>query len=172
MDLSQIPPNLLAQGAARGSEVHIYCAAMFEGLYIPVPPSDTAKGYIESCIKWKQQYVKEVVAVELYLEHPEFQYCGTIDLICLLHGDTRPRIVDLKTPKAVGRLWITQVVAYAYMAKANGHDIDVANSGTLRLRENGDMAIFDALEDEHEKSRHFLAFINGVSAYRYFVESR
>ncbi len=161
-DFSQVPEDVLAHAAARGTRVHAACAAILEGLWAP-PPEPEWAGYVESFRAWLP-VVAEVVLVEAELVDEAIGYCGHPDLICRLRGDRGLTVVDLKTPAVKSKLWAAQLAAYKRLAEANGH-APIDRVGTLRLKANGSPPIFD--EFQHSE-RDFAAFLSALNAYRWF----
>lgn len=163
-DFSGIRPDILERAAARGTEVHRICAGIAQGLHIPAIPEDL-RGYVYSFCQWFTN-VEEVLLVETRLEDPVFMFHGQPDLVVRLRGDQTPRLIDLKTPASLGKLWSAQVSAYARLYALHSGE-ECQHSGTLRLRRDGSPAIFD----ECRHSAHDLrAFLAALTAYRYFKQ--
>ncbi|MFP4087737.1 MAG: hypothetical protein ACLFUL_13190 [Desulfobacteraceae bacterium] len=163
-DFSRIPPDVLQRAAARGTEVHGLCAAIAKGLYsVKIP--EGCGGYVNSFRSWFKN-VQDVLLVETRLKDPVYQYHGTPDLVVRLKGDSTPRLIDLKTPAALGLLWAAQIAAYERLFTANG-GMECAHSGTLRLKPDGGRALFD--ECRHS-AQDLHAFLCALTAYRNFKQ--
>jgi len=161
-DFSKIDPRTLEAAAARGTEVHKVCAAIAKGLFPVVP--EAIQGYVVSFRRWFEN-VEEVLLVEKRLEDLTFMYHGTPDVVLRLRGDSAPRLIDLKTPATLGKLWAAQVAAYERLFYVHT-GLNSQHSGTLRLRPDGRPPIFD--ESRHKES-DFSGFLCALGAYRHFV---
>lgn len=162
-DFSMVPADVLEIAANRGTDVHRICAALSLGLWPGDIPDDCA-GYVESFRAWLP-FVSKVILVECHLEDRALGYCGHPDIIAIMRGDTEPAIVDLKTPASKSRLWRVQLAAYLNLGRVNGHPINRVFS--LRLRRDGARPIVDEYRDS---ALDFKAFLNALSAWRYFKQ--
>ena len=100
---------------------------------------------------------------EIELKDEEFGYEGHPDLLCIIIGDTKITLVDLKTPLAESPTWRPQLAAYRRLAIKNGYDI--GRVGSLRLNPDGGRAIFTEYTDE---KADFAAFLNALMIAKYF----
>jgi hypothetical protein len=161
-DFSKIRPDILERAAARGTAVHRICAAIATGLHVPAI-SEEIEGFIASFRQWFNN-VEAVLLVEQRLQDPVFMYHGTPDLVVRLQGDLAPRLIDLKTPASLGKLWAAQIAAYCRLFYVHTGQ-ECQHSGTLRLRRDGRPPIFD----ECRHTAHDLqAFLAALTAYRNF----
>jgi hypothetical protein len=163
-DFSSIDPRVLQAAAERGTEVHKICSAIATGLHVPAIPEDL-QGYVASFRQWFNN-VEEVLLVETRLEDQVFMFHGTSDLVVRLRGDSAPRLIDLKTPASLGKLWAAQIAAYSRLFYVHTGQ-ECQHSGTLRLRRDGTAPIFD--ECRHGAS-DLQAFLCALGAYRHFFQ--
>jgi len=162
-DFSRIHPDVLAAAAARGTRVHRVCAGIARGLFVGEIPEEI-DGFIASFQTWFDR-VDEVILVEERLQDPVFMYRGTPDLVVRLRGDSAPRLIDLKTPASLGKLWAAQIAAYSRLFYVHTRQ-NCQHSGTLRLRRDGRPPIFD--ECRYGAS-DLEAFLCALGAYRHFM---
>lgn len=162
-DFSRIRPDVLAHAAERGTIVHQACAAIASGLWSLGVPPDCA-GYIKSFEIWFNEVVDKVHMVETELVHPIYSYIGHLDLCVTLKGESRPRVIDLKTPVTIGPTWEAQIAAYEELVTAT-KNLHPRWSGSLRLDKQGKPPKFTQNE---ANSTALLAFLNALAAYQYF----
>jgi len=163
VDFDKIPAHILSYATERGQLVHRICSVEAEGLpYYGKIPSDSI-GYILSFRQWLEVAVDEVVLVEKRLYDDDLGYCGQPDLVVRMKGDDFLSVPDLKTPKAVQRIWRGQLASYLSLVKKAGYDARRAFS--VRLRDNGALPIIDEYTDD---ARDMAAFISALTAYKYF----
>lgn len=104
----------IANTAAQlGTRVHALAADYALGKPVEVSSDDPVVPLFIAYQQWFDQAVREVVAVERTVHHPLFGYAGTTDLVCVLHGDDLPTVVDLKTSNWTAPEWALQTAAYA-----------------------------------------------------------
>lgn len=166
VDLSKIPPDVLAAAAERGTRVHGLCAAVAQRLWIPSVP-DECRGYVDSFRSWFPVVV-EVVAAEVELVDEVLGFKGHPDLIVRIEGDEGLTVVDLKTPVSTHTTWKAQLAAYHHLAEHNGHTLIIRNI-SLRLSWEGRPPQVD--EYLHQE-RDFAAFLSALNAWRYFKGGR
>jgi len=161
-DYSSVPAHVLELASERGSRVHAICAARLAGLWHPPITVDVA-GYVESFQRWADLAVESVSMVEPEMEDPALGYCGHLDAILRIWGDSGESVADLKTPATALRTWRAQLAAYRNLAEANGHKISRVFS--LRLDKTGGRAKVD--EYTGTTRADFAAFLSALNAYRY-----
>ena len=59
--------------------------------------------YLETYIRWAQERLKSIIAVEKTVVNTRWGYGGTIDLVCQIHGIKGEVIVDFKTQRYEGK---------------------------------------------------------------------
>ena len=156
-----VPPEVLEAAALRGTKVHGAISATLAGLFVPDLPEEL-DGYVRSFLGWLP-VVEEVVLVETQLVDQDNGFTGTPDAIVRIRGDEALSVVDWKTPATKGKLWRAQLAAYKRLARKAGYDVQRAM--TLRLKKDGSRAILD---EYTETAQDFQAFLNALSAYRWF----
>lgn len=157
----------------RGQRIHAICDSYVSGRWIPSYP-DEIKGYIDSFWRWFD-LVDKVLLTETYLESSLWGFCGTVDIVCALKNDDRIVVPDYKSPLAYHRSWDLQTAGYKilvdeWLARYKLNDVDLAvvskynqvpaamRWGSLRLREDGGVAIFN--EAPPESVRTFLCALD------------
>jgi hypothetical protein len=161
-DFSMIRPDVLSRACERGTRVHDICESIARGFFPGSLPDDLA-GYVASFQKWFC-LVEEVLLLETRLIDTVYQFTGKSDLVVKLQGDEYPRLIDLKTPLAKGKLWSAQIAAYEHLFKVKS-GMDCRHSGSLRLKPDGGFPLFD--EYRHaEADLH--AFLCCLTAFKYF----
>ncbi len=161
VDYSMVAEDLLLLAQERGTEVHRFCAAYAQGVWLPVPQG--LEGYCRSFARWFDDFVGKVIAVEKRLLNPILGFSGQPDLIAELKGEEGAVVVDYKTPATEGPTWQAQVAAYIHLA--NFSKIPVKHGGSLKLRKDGSLARWVPCENSSEALG---AFLNALHAYRYF----
>lgn len=117
VDFSHIEPKVLAHAADRGTRVHRYCEAYALNLFLG-DVDDDCKNYFDAYREWFDAMVKEVIHVEIPIESSAFRLkTHGVDLIAILKGDTKPSIIDLKTPEANQDSWALQTAAYSILTQ-------------------------------------------------------
>jgi hypothetical protein len=166
-DFSAIRPEVLANAARRGTDVHAACLCKVQGLWMPAVPEDCA-GYVESFRSW-MGVVEEVVAVEVTLaDGADLRVIGHPDLICRIRGDRALSLVDIKTPASTSRSWALQLAAYRHLACTRG-GYEVGRSFALRLSKDGGRPIVDE-PSPSQGQRHLSLFRNARALWAHFNE--
>lgn len=164
VDFSKIPDHVLEAAAQRGTETHRLCSTYARGLPIIGAIAPECSGYFLSFQQWFDLSVEKVHLVEAHLEDPVYLFCGHPDLICTLRGDPGPTLIDLKTPITEAPTWRGQLSAYDRLAEVN--NCPVIRCGSLQLKRDGNPAKF---REYKRDGRDFAAFLNALTAYRYFT---
>lgn len=139
-----IPSDFFTEEAReRGSAVHAYCSNYALCRYC-VPLPDKWSGYGESFARWADTYLIDVILTEKRLV-AEDQFCGQPDLICSIKGQKGDGLVDIKTGAKFASHPI-QIAAYRALAKLSGFDTQWG--GTLRLKPDGTMPLFDSTPND------------------------
>ena len=162
LDMEHIPIAAWEAGAYRGTEVHKYCAAIAQGLWVPTIPQEY-QGYVDSFRLWFDSQVEKVLLVEERLHHPVYPYTGQIDLLVDLKGDIRA-VVDLKTPVQKSKLWEAQLGAYVALVNSHHYKKEI-HAGSLRLHPEGKAPKMDWY---NYTSESFNQFLNALMAYLHF----
>jgi hypothetical protein len=154
--LSMVPQEILNKAAERGTEVHRICGAIMLGL----PPSETVhQGYIDSFKKWSDKD---------FITQPDRFFCDLHQITGECDGiyeeDGELVLFDLKTPLKESKTWPLQGSAYAYLARANGHDI--SRIEFIKLSRNGDAPVVYKYEE------NFKLFVSCLEVYREFFKGK
>ena len=143
----------------QGQQIHAFCKAYAKRLWFPFH-SDYIDGYLDSFRRWFD-LVDKVLLTEEYLESSLWGFCGTVDVVCTLKHDERIVLVDYKSPLAYNRSWDLQTAGYKILYEEK-HNDKVERWGSLRLREDGGVAIFNEARPESVR-----AFLGALEAQKY-----
>lgn len=151
--------------AARGTALHSACTAHVQGLWCPV--DDGIKGYFDSFLRW-YELVDDVIMVQRRLISKVWGYTGEPDIVVTLKNDPRLVLADFKSPLAYSRGWSLQTAGYVVLFEENVTDgIKIDRWGSLRLREDGGVAIFNEA-DPGSKA----AFLCALRVYKYMMDGK
>jgi hypothetical protein len=169
VDFSGIRADVLEAACRRGGIIHAAAASYARGLWVrPLAPS--FQGYFDSFKNWFDQYVDQVLLVEVRLDCDVYKITGKPDLVCVLI-DGRFVVVDYKTPISEKPTWKAQLAAYRYLVqkywqeKPNMLKANYPDCMSLILKGNGQPA--RAYPYEYADS-DFAAFLSARFAYGYF----
>ena len=166
-DFSMVPEHVLAMASERGTQVHAICSSLAKGLFVSHRQiTSDIEGYIQSFNQWFSDYVEEVVLIEQELIDESLGFIGHPDLIVKIKKAPYLTLIDLKTPKIVGKTWRAQLAAYWHLAALQKKFKNIKRCGSLRLKENGGPPIFD--EFTNTSHTDFAAFLSALNAWRYF----
>jgi len=143
------------EGKARGTLVHYLCELYLEGHFIVETSIDNdILPYFLSFKAWVDLMVDSVVLVEERLVDKNGLYCGQIDFVAKLNGDSFNTLIDIKTSTAKnGKTWPLQLSSYRYLAEDNG--IPINRLGALRVRRDGKLAFFDEVRNYKDNLKIF-----------------
>ena len=158
VDFSKVPPERLQWAAQRGTNLHMCFAAHAQNLLVPRLPEDHQL-FFDSFRRWFDRYVHSVIWVEKELRDTTYLFHGHPDILCTLQS-SEVVIVDYKTPVTESPTWKAQLAAY-------GHLANVDKAMVLQPHPEGKEA--KAIRYENQKS-DFAAFLNALTAYRYFMK--
>lgn len=111
---SHINPQVLANKCRIGTEVHEKIAAEVQGIFLDT--NEDCEGYIESWIKWREDFPKPLhyAETEKRLYCDELMITGAVDAI-IEAGDLRV-ILDYKTSATPNKkTWALQAAFYHYL---------------------------------------------------------
>lgn len=153
----------------RGSYVHNELKNHLMGIWSPPAPKEY-QGYIDSGKFWLDENVDEILMVEngdsTRLVDTVHKYSGQPDLLATLKINPLPGVIDWKTSIAFSATWAGQCSAYWNLAKINGWP-DVGWAASVRLRENGKIALSNFIKNLNLELQYFL---NANAAYRRYKE--
>jgi len=110
--LKQKPFTDRDKAAVRGTHVHDLASRLIAGEEVEVP--DGLAGYVDSYIRFLDEWQPKPVLVETVVGHTQWMYCGTLDIVVDLPDGRRP-IVDIKTSNS--GIWpevVLQTAGYRY----------------------------------------------------------
>ena len=154
---------ILENAADRGTRVHAYCESYALGLFVEDIDND-CKNYVEVFKKWFDQTVEKILFTETRLNSPTLKVSGQFDLMVILKGDSKPSIIDLKTPAQPLNSWRLQTAAYQMLCDECLGKIDTRRI-CLLLPKIGDNAKVCEYED-HALDQYL--FSKAVQLYRFF----
>ena len=157
-----IPPEVLEKAAARGTEAHLGCYRYAVGEWSPTPVSEDARGYVASFKQWADKWMDEVIAAEEGFIDPTYRIKGHPDLVCRVRHETKPVVIDFKTPVTKNKTWCLQLAGYLHLVRENG--IDAIRAFVLQLHKDGRMA---RAVSYAEQARDLAAFIAAAQAFNY-----
>ena len=169
--LKEVPWTQRDAAAAKGTEVHKLAEQLADpGNEVEVP--EHLAGYVESCVRFLDEYQVDPICVEAVVASRRWRYAGTTDLLAELtlpSGETVRAVVDYKT--AASGIWpdvALQLAAYRnadVFINASGDEQDLAQVGlsetayAVWLRPDGyDVYPVQAGPDVHKIFNH-LAYV-------------
>lgn len=159
--LGDIDPKILANAADRGDRVHNFCELYAKDMLFQEVDFDCMT-YVESFIEWFDSTVEEVISVEERFFSEDLKITGQVDLLAVLKGDTKPTVIDFKTPASVSKTWNLQLAAYWHLVNQK-HDIDRCIA--LQLPKKGGAAKAVEINDLYNHWNIYKGILDG---YRYF----
>jgi hypothetical protein len=162
--LKEIPWTRRDTAAAKGTEVHGYAEKLVKGEPVDVP--DHLAGYVESCVKFLDEWRVAPVLVEAEVASRQWKYAGTLDLVADL-PDSRRALFDYKT-SASGIFPTTalQLAAYrhAEFYNADGIELPMSEVGidvgyAVWVRQDGYDVIPVQCGDEQYKAFLHVAYV-------------
>ena len=163
-DWSLIPDQLLAEACTRGNVVHITCGAYALGAHLTKIQNPAYRGFIESFIRWFDDNVAEVVAVEQAFINLVLGYTGRLDFLFRLNSGELA-LVDIKTPAALSKTWRCQLAAYNALLTNAKVTADAIMS--LRLKANGGPALGNRFEGNILQD--YNVFLSALNAHRALI---
>ena len=161
--LTEIDPQTLANAADRGTRVHSYCEAHALGLFVADVDED-CKNYFNVFKVWFDEMVEKVLHSEKRMNSPTLRLSGAMDMIAILKGDTKPTLVDIKTPASPSTSWQLQTAAYQLLAKECLNE-NVERRICLMLPKYKDTAKVVEYEDHKgDQAKYLMA----LELYRFF----
>lgn len=118
-DLYLVPPDVLANAARRGTEVHNICEGIALG-FGELGVTDETRPYVESFKHWWGEG-KKAIEIERRFWCPDIKVTGQADFI--IQEETGNTIYDLKTSYKPSKTWQAQGSGYYYLASKAGLQI-------------------------------------------------
>lgn len=128
--LKQTPWTKRDKAGARGTEVHNIAEKLIHGEEVDVP--EEIAGYVESCVRFLDEWKIDPVVTEVTVASRKWNYCGTLDLVGKL-PDGRVLLADYKTSASgIYAETVLQQAAYRYAEVylgPNGEELPVESLG-------------------------------------------
>jgi len=147
--------------------VHDICAGILQGFF-PPEIQEEAKGYVDSFLIFKETYIKEIIAVEAEVVHPQWLYVGHIDFAGKVGAQHEAVVLDWKTPVTKSRSWQAQCAAYLEATRITFPGYEWKRAGTLQLDPKGGSPKMTWVERPAEA---FHAFVSKLQADQYFRQN-
>lgn len=160
--LKALPWKQRDAAADRGTEVHGYAEDLVHGRPVEVP--DELVDYVNSYIKFLDEWRPRPVLVEGVVASRTWHYCGQLDLVADLPDGTRA-LLDLKTSRDVYPSVAVQLAGYRFAEvylDDNDVEVPVADLGitetyVVHVRADGyDCRPVDAGEDAWQVFQHLV----------------
>lgn len=168
VDFSGIRPDVLEAACRRGGIIHAAAASYARGLWVRHLTS-SFQGYFESFKNWFDEYVDQVLLIEVQLHCNVYGITGKPDLVCSL-VDHRIVVVDYKTPISERPTWKAQLAAYRYLVGEHytkKYKIQKCWPDCMSLILKGDGSQATAYPYNYSDN-DFAAFLSALNAFRYF----
>jgi hypothetical protein len=146
----------------RGTAVHAAAEAYLKGLFVVPLPVDW-QPYFDSLRRWVDEMVTEVVIVEERMVDKTLGFCGKLDLLAVLKGDTIPSQVDWKTSQTPFPWWSLQSAAYRHLIF---EDKEIRTERGMTVMPNPDGS--GCRVKEYNSHADFAVFQSCLAAYRFF----
>jgi hypothetical protein len=167
--------------AGRGRQVHKLAERLITGERVAIP--DGLDGYVESYVRFLNEFDVRAVLVEAVIVSHTHRYCGTLDLIADLLDPDDPEpdpalrarvrwLLDLKTTRSgIFGETALQIAGYRHadaIVEDDGTEtpmFDVDRAGAVWIRPNG----YDLVPVQAEQEQHRL-FLYAQQIRQHFVE--
>lgn len=114
-DYSVVPEHVLARARERGIHVDLACDYHDAGILDPETVHAPWRGYVRAWQRFRQQHGVTVLATQGRVYHPDLDYAGTFDALCMAEDAPGELIVvDRKCSKEIHHdAYSLQLAAYA-----------------------------------------------------------
>lgn len=149
----------------RGEAVHRACQSHLLSLYVvPLPPC--WQGYYDSFRRWADLAIDSIQLVEKRLSYNAtgLKFCGQLDTILTLKGDSTATQIDWKTSLTHQNWWKLQSAAYRFLAESCNYPTHRGLS--IRLKNDGSGGLIN--EYPRNYSKDFNIFVSLYNAYQFF----
>lgn len=159
-DFSMVPPDILEQAKAFGTEVHRITEKLDRNEDIPTGISEASGLYLCHYIKFLNDLDVEIIDIEKRVFCEKFLYAGTLDRIAVLKKlSLQPVLFDIKTgQKSISHQ--VQTAAYEYAYKTDKRQ--KMDRYTLYLSEDG-----YKLSEAHASRKDFDVFLAALSVHNF-----
>jgi hypothetical protein len=101
------------EAGERGTLVHALASLHAEGTPdIPLGGESAIRPQLRLFEQWYADNVQDMLACELIVHHPRYDYVGTLDFLVRLRGDRIPTVIDVKSGAAMWPEMRYQTAAY------------------------------------------------------------
>jgi len=150
--------------AERGTAVHAASTSYLLGLWVP-PLRAEHQPYFDSFRRWADMTVDKVILAEERLVDLDLGFSGRPDLICVIKGDDKPSLPDIKTGQQYQKWWRIQAAAYRHLAlKAKG--IHIHRAFSVRTKSDGSGCLTTP-EYPKNYAGDFNLFLGCLNMYRF-----
>jgi len=152
VDLAAVPPEILANAARRGREIHTALRYYLDGEadWRALVTEETAP-YVDAAIAFCTETGVEPLVVERPMYDPARYFAGTPDLIARVRGQVA--VVDWKAIRSMHAGYGVSTAGYARLAAANG--IPIETRLAVQLLPTGQYRV-ETFTDRHDDAE-FLA---------------
>ncbi len=159
----QVPKDILARAAARGTSVHALCAGIAKGNWVPDGMiAEDLLGYVQSFKKWSEAQVKKFVIIEKRYIEEELNYTGQLDFV-VVGTDDELYLVDLKTSSSPQKTYPVQMAAYSHLLKK--YHVTIKGAMLVYLDKTGEFPEIHYLD---EMDKEFSVFLSALECWTYF----
>lgn len=168
--LKGVPWSERDKAAVRGTDVHALAEKLLHGEEVDVP--DHLTGYVESCVRFLDDWQVRPVRSETVVASRRWRYCGTFDFVADVR-DGRRIMGDYKTGGIYGEV-VLQQAAYRYAevyldgeTEVPVESLGIEGAWAVQLRQDG----YDVFELPSDESA-FKAFCHVATVARWAKGSR
>lgn len=140
-ELEGVPERYYKAAGEFGHHVHQACNLHNRGLLDWSSLDPKLEPYLHAFENFRLASGVQILASEQRVHHPTLGYAGTLDILGLLPGRSRPSIFDIKSPEILPRSVGAQTAAYREAKVASGQPCDptrfaihLKSDGTYELK--------------------------------------
>ena len=160
--LHNIDQTVLSNKADIGSSVHAAIDHQAKGDFFPLKESE--QGYYNSYLQWAKFVELKPIETELRLYEEGMKITGGIDMLAILKGSPKWRLIDFKcTVSEDAKKWSLQAALYSMIIAQNDMGI-MLDALFVKLDKNGEMPEVYEYKITNELQVAALSFYN---AYKY-----
>lgn len=147
-DFSAVPPMILAQKQLFGKHVHMACQYYDEGTLDMRTVYPAIQGYVQAYIKFRNERVLRVIAVEERMAYIPLKLAGTPDLVCFMGG--RRVVIDRKTSQHMSPSMGLQTFGYKFLWEMIYPNQMIYGRYGLRLSADGNYRLIPHMDPDDE----------------------
>ena len=153
-NFDHIPKEILDKAADRGKRVHNYCEMYALNLFYGHIDNDCIN-YFKAFKQWFDATIEKVIYTENRLFSFERKLTGCVDMVAIIKGDSKPSLIDFKTPSSPSPTWNLQTAAYKLLLRETT-DYEVSRRICLMLPKFESKAKIIEYFKHDEEEREFL----------------